>query len=155
MTATSKVYNVDGDVVIVLPQLSDRSRALLTVALEGAFCWAESPEGDDYWRHVHEALSLQDYDDVPSNTTETDDPDLVTFRWTGSGNKVSAIKLWRALTGVGLKDAKDAVERSDTLRINLHEARHKLLEQYGSDEYVWGSALHHSGMVHDTRIFKS
>jgi len=43
---------------------------------------------------------------VPENATDEDVRDLVR-----AGKKIEAIKCYRAIHGVGLKEAKDAVER--------------------------------------------
>jgi ribosomal protein L7/L12 len=45
----------------------------------------------------------------PASSTATDDPRLVEL--VQSGDKIHAIKLYRELTGVGLAEAKDAVDR--------------------------------------------
>jgi ribosomal protein L7/L12 len=46
--------------------------------------------------------------DAPASTAAVEDPRLVELLH--AGNKIGAIKLYRELTGVGLAEAKDAVE---------------------------------------------
>jgi ribosomal protein L7/L12 len=46
--------------------------------------------------------------DEPASVSAAEDPRLIELLQTG--NKIGAIKLYRELTGAGLKEAKDAVE---------------------------------------------
>ena len=46
--------------------------------------------------------------DVPASVSAAEDPRLAQL--IASGNKIAAVKLYRELTGVGLKEANDAVE---------------------------------------------
>jgi len=47
--------------------------------------------------------------DQPASVTASEDPRVVTLAQ--SGRQIEAIKLYRELTGVGLAEAKDAVDR--------------------------------------------
>jgi ribosomal protein L7/L12 len=49
----------------------------------------------------------------PASVTAGDDPRLTEL--IQSGDKIQAIKLYRELTGVGLAEAKDAVERLESM----------------------------------------
>jgi ribosomal protein L7/L12 len=49
----------------------------------------------------------------PASAAATDDPRLTEL--IQSGDKIRAIKLYRELTGVGLAEAKDAVERLESM----------------------------------------
>lgn len=127
MTPDSKVYMVGEDCIIVLPKLSQESMHKLGERLRAAFVWHDTAEGDEYWRHVYDILSeTHGFDEVPSNTTTTEP--MVSVRWSGKGNKVAAIKVWRHLTGVGLKEAKDAVEALNTLLMPRDEYERKMVE---------------------------
>lgn len=53
---------------------------------------------------VMQHLQLQ-YHDAPQNTAHT-----AALNWLRKGNKIEAIKAYREVTGVGLKEAKDAIE---------------------------------------------
>ncbi len=46
--------------------------------------------------------------ELPENITEEDVKDLMR-----EGKKIQAIKCYRAMTGLGLKDAKEAVEKME------------------------------------------
>jgi ribosomal protein L7/L12 len=51
--------------------------------------------------------------DQPASVSASEDPRVLQLL--ESGNKIGAIKLYRELTGVGLAEAKDAVERIATM----------------------------------------
>ena len=53
---------------------------------------------------VMQHLKLQ-YHEAPQSAAQTE-----ALKWVRKGNKIEAIKVYRELTGVGLKEAKDAVE---------------------------------------------
>jgi ribosomal protein L7/L12 len=50
--------------------------------------------------------------DAPASVTAADDPQIA--QKLAAGDKIGAIKLYRELTGSGLAEAKDAVERIET-----------------------------------------
>jgi ribosomal protein L7/L12 len=54
----------------------------------------------------------------PASVNATDDPRLAGL--IQSGDKIRAIKLYRELTGVGLAEAKDAVERLESMYAGGH-----------------------------------
>jgi ribosomal protein L7/L12 len=53
---------------------------------------------------VLQHLGIQ-YRDAPLSATQAD-----ALNWLRKGNKIEAIKVYREATGLGLKEAKDAVE---------------------------------------------
>ena len=53
---------------------------------------------------VMQRLNLQ-YQEAPLNTAQTE-----ALKWLRQGNKIEAIKAYRAATGLGLKEGKDAVD---------------------------------------------
>lgn len=53
---------------------------------------------------VMQQLKLQ-YHEAPHSAAQTE-----AFKWLRQGNKIEAIKAYREVTGLGLKEAKDAVD---------------------------------------------
>lgn len=52
--------------------------------------------------------------DEPASVAASEDPRVLEL--IDSGNKIQAVKLYRELTGAGLKESNDAVEAIETMR---------------------------------------
>lgn len=109
----------DGRVALIMP---DREMAeVLAGAVAGHTKWSSTDQGHEYWRTIHESLMLPPIPWTGRAATHLYWPAHALI-----SNKVRAIKLWRAWTGEGLKESKEAVEAGKVIPIrhvtNYNEA---------------------------------